>query len=117
MLSAQKRTVNFLSKETIAAIREAEARAERIKADAVSKGAKMVAGERAAGEKLLAETEAATRAEIEENFKKLGEATDRLLEKNRVEADAEADELKRAAQLRSRAAINEIFRGLDRQCQ
>ena len=32
-------------------------------------------------------------------------------------AEEDAAELKRGAQLRLRGAINEIFRGLDRQCQ
>ena len=109
--------MNFLSKETIAAIKAAEATAERIKADATAKSAKMIADEKAAGEALLLKTEAETSAEIEKRFIELDGATERLLEKNRAEAEGEADELKKAALLRSRAAINEIFRGLDRQCQ
>ena len=109
--------MNFLSKQTIAAIKEAEAAAERIKADAAAKSTKMIADEKAAGDTLLEKTEAETSAEISKKFKELDGATARLLEKSRAEAEAEANELKKAALLRSRAAINEIFRGLDRQCQ
>ena len=45
------------------------------------------------------------------------EATDALLEKNRAEAEADAAEIRKTAQFKMRAAVNEIFRGLDRQCQ
>ncbi len=106
-----------MSKETIAAIRESELAAERIRAEAAAKSTRMIADERAAGEKLLAEAEEEVTDEINERFAALGEGTERLLEKNRAEAQEEADEIKRSSQLRIRAAINEIFRGLDRQCQ
>lgn len=109
--------VNFLSKEIIAQIRDAEMKAERIRADGAARAQKLVADEKAAGEKLLGETEANTKAEIRENFERLREATDALLEKNREEARLESGTIKRTAQFKMRAAVNEILRGLDRQCQ
>ena len=116
-MECRQRMVNFLSKEIIAEIREAEAKAERIRADGAARAQKLIADERAAGEKLLAATEAETKAEIRENFDRLREATDALLEKNRVEAQGDASEIRKAAQFKMRGAVNEIFRGLDRQCQ
>ena len=109
--------VNFLSKEIIAEIRDAESKAERIRVEGAVAAQKMLADEKAAGEKLLAATEAKTKAEIRENFERLQEATDALLEKNRAEAEADAAEIRKTAQFKMRAAVNEIFRGLDRQCQ
>ncbi len=109
--------VNFLSKEIIAEIRDAEAKAERIRLEGTAIAQRRLADEKAAGEKLLLETEAQTKAEIRENFDRLQEATDALLEKNRAEAEADAAEIRKAAQFKMRAAVNEIFRGLDRQCQ
>jgi ElaB/YqjD/DUF883 family membrane-anchored ribosome-binding protein len=51
------------------------------------------------------------------NFKALSERTEALLEKNRAEAEEETADIRKAAQLRMRGAINEIFRGLDKQCR
>lgn len=106
-----------MSKQTIAAIREAERSAERIRSDSVTRAAQMVANEKAAGERLLADTEARTRQEMNANFKALSERTEALLEKNRAEAEEETADIRKTAQLRMRGAINEIFRGLDKQCQ
>jgi hypothetical protein len=106
-----------LSKQTIAAIREAEKNAERIRSESVTRAAQMVANEKAAGERLLADTEARTRQEMNANFKALSERTEALLEKNRAEAEEETADIRKAAQLRMRGAINEIFRGLDKQCR
>ena len=64
-----KRTVKFLSKQTIAAIREAERNAERIRSDSVARAAQMVASEKTAGERFLADVEARTKQEINEKFK------------------------------------------------
>ena len=109
--------VNFLSKEIIAEIRDAEGKAERIRADGAAIAQNRIADQKAEGEKLLLQTEAQTKAEIRENFERLREATDALLEKNRAEAEIEAAEIRKAAQFKMRAAVNEILRGLDRQCQ
>lgn len=106
-----------MSKQTIAAIREAEKNAERIRSESVTRAAQMVANEKAAGERLLADTEARTRQEMNANFKALSERTEALLEKNRAEAEEETADIRKAAQLRMRGAINEIFRGLDKQCR
>ncbi len=106
-----------MSKQTIAAIREAERNAERIRSESVTRAAQMVANEKAAGERLLADTEARTRQEMNANFKALSERTEALLEKNRAEAEEETADIRKTAQLRMRGAINEIFRGLDKQCQ
>ena len=106
-----------MSKQTIAAIREAERSAERIRSESVTRAAQMVANEKAAGERLLADTEARTRREMNANFKALSERTEALLEKNRAEAEEETADIRKTAQLRMRGAINEIFRGLDKQCQ
>ena len=106
-----------MSKQTIAAIREAEKNAERIRSESVTRAAQMVANEKAAGERLLADTEARTRQEMNANFKTLSERTEALLEKNRAEAEEETADIRKAAQLRMRGAINEIFRGLDKQCR
>ena len=106
-----------MSKQTIAAIREAERSAERIRSESVTRAAQMVANEKAAGERLLADTEARTRQEMNANFKALSERTEALLEKNRAEAEEETADIRKTAQLRMRGAINEIFRGLDKQCQ
>ncbi|MBQ8388457.1 MAG: hypothetical protein IJX46_06000 [Clostridia bacterium] len=106
-----------MSKQTIAAIREAERSAERIRSESVTRAAQMVANEKAAGERLLADTEARTRQEMNANFRALSERTEALLEKNRAEAEEETADIRKTAQLRMRGAINEIFRGLDKQCQ
>ena len=106
-----------MSKQTIAAIRVAERSAERIRSESVTRAAQMVANEKAAGERLLADTEARTRQEMNANFKALSERTEALLEKNRAEAEEETADIRKTAQLRMRGAINEIFRGLDKQCQ
>ena len=82
--------MNFLSKETIAAIRDAEARAEQIRAESASRAARLVADEKAAGELLLANTDAETRARIDAEFADLKANTERLLEKRRAEAEEEA---------------------------
>ena len=109
--------MKILSKQTIAAIREAERNAERIRSDSVARAAQMVANEKAAGERRLADTEAETKREISERFKALEERTEVLLEKNRAEATEETADIRKSAQLRMRGAINEIFRGLDKQCR
>jgi regulator of protease activity HflC (stomatin/prohibitin superfamily) len=105
-----------LSKETIAAVREAEQTAERIRAEAAKRSAEMVANEKRAGEELLERAEAECSAEIADRFRELDEATEKLVEKNMAEAQMEARDIKNHAKLRMRGAINEIFRGLDRQC-
>ncbi len=115
--SRGQRTVNFLSKETIAAIIEAERKAESIRAEAAKRRAQMLADEQKKGEEYLSRVEAETAAEINANFAKLDEATKKLLEKNTAEAEMEARDIKNHAKLKLRAGINEIFRGLDRQCQ
>lgn len=109
--------MNFLSKEMISVIRDAELKAERIREEASKQCAKMIADEERAGEQLLASAEAETASEIKERFAELDEATEKLMEKNMSEAQMEARDIKNYAKLRMRGAINEIFRGLDRQCQ
>ena len=106
-----------MPRETIAAIREAELAAERIRAEAAKKSSQMIADEKKAGEALLVQAKAETEAEINENFKALSDAAAKLIEKNTAEAEREARDIKNHAKLRMRGAINEIFRGLSRQCQ
>ena len=50
-------------------------------------------------------------------FAELKEKSDRLIEKSREDAGAEAKELRRTAQFRMHAASEEIIRGIYRQCQ
>ncbi len=106
-----------MSKQTIAAIREAEATAEKIRSDAAKKRAQMLADAEKRGKSLLDASEAEAATEIEEKFAQLDEAMQRLLERNTAEAEMEARDIKNHAKLRLRVGINEIFRGLDRQCQ
>ena len=106
-----------MSKQTIEAIREAEMTAEKIRASAAKKRAQMLADEEKRGEEAIAAAEDETAKEINEHFAKLDEATKKLLDKNKAEAEREARDIKNHAKLHLRVGINEIFRGLDRQCQ
>ena len=106
-----------MSKQALEAIKEAEKTAEKIRSDAAKKRAQMLADEEKRGEAAIAAAEAETLKEINGRFAALDEATEKLLEKNRAEAEREARDIKNHAKLHLRVGINEIFRGLDRQCQ
>ena len=106
-----------MPRETITAIKEAELAAERIRADASKRASQMVVDEKKAGEELLVKAKAEAEAEINEKFKALDDAAAKLIEKNTAESEREARDIKNHAKLRMRGAINEIFRGLSRQCQ
>ena len=110
-------TVREMTNEAIEKIKAAEAEDVAIRSDADAKAEKMKAEAKARGEALLASTEESTRAEIDRMFAELKEKSDRLIEKSREDAGAEAKELRRTAQFRMHAASEEIIRGIYRQCQ
>ena len=106
-----------MTNEAIKKIKAAEAEAAVIRSDADVKVQKMRSEATSRGEALLLSTEADTRAEIDKMFAELAEKSDKLIEKSREDAGAEAKELLRTAQFRMHAASEEIIRGIYRQCQ
>ena len=106
-----------MSRDTILKIKEAEAEAMRIVAEAEEKAKRMRDAAEAEGRARCEQTERALSAELEGMLEqirvKVGEMSDRIME----EAREEATEVASAARLNRKSAEKIVVRGLDAKCR
>ncbi len=98
-----------MSKEALAAIREAEKKAAEIVADAENKAADMIADAEKKGEALKARTEAEHAETLKTSLDAMRKKTDALLEKSLEEAKKETLSMMSKASLKNLSAAKKIL--------
>ena len=101
-----------MSKQTIEAIRAAEAKADTIRADAVKKAANMQEQAEADGKRLCDDTERETARKFKELMSEVQTKAEQLRQKSDEETMKEADLLRTSANQKKRAAVKYIVRGI-----
>ena len=115
--AAESGKEDFMSRETIFQLKEAEAEAARIVAQAKARADQMRAEAEAAGQALCLETESRVSEELagmlEQIREKAEEHRERVLEETRAEAEAVAANVR----LNRKSAEKIVIRGLDTKCR
>ena len=106
-----------MTKQAIAAIVQAEEQAEVLCRVAKEKADEMRLRIEKEGLAHCARTEEETEAEYRERVEEIRRRSAALLEKRRLEAIAEADELAATAELHMEAAVKQIIWGIVEKCQ
>ena len=106
-----------MSKETIEQIREAEAQADRIIAQAEEKAAKMRAAAEAEGKELCRKTEETVTAEMSAALEQIRQKTEEHASQLLEAANGEAEAIAEASKLNRKMAEKLVIRGLDAKCR
>ena len=106
-----------MSKETIDQIKEAEAQADRIIAQAEAKAAKMRAAAEEEGKELCRKTEETATAEMTATLAELRKKTEKRADQLSDLANEEAEAIAEASKLNRKVAEKLIIRGLDAKCR
>ena len=106
-----------MSKKAIAQIRQAEDRAQVLCRVAEEKAAEILESVEQEGRAHLEETERATEREFAEELAQIRARADALVERKRVEAEREAEELAKTARLHMDEATHRIVWGMIEKCQ
>ena len=106
-----------MSKKAIETINRVEAKADRIRADAVARAKADTEKATEESRRLCEETEARMRQTYREETEKLRQKTAAILEDKKQAAQDEADALEKAAGLHMAEAKKLIVRRMEEQCQ
>lgn len=106
-----------MSKEIVNKIREAEAEAQKIRADALEEAKARVKNAEDQGKKLCENAQARAEKENKEKIAVARTRSDELLAKTREEAFAEVGSMREAAEFNMREAVRFIISGVNEQCQ
>ena len=101
-----------MSKKTIETIREAEVKADAIRADAVRRAAGMQAQAEADGKRLCEETEKNTAVALKQMMADMQVKADELKKRSDEQTGADAEALRADAEKKKRGAVKYILRGI-----
>lgn len=107
----------ILSKETILKIKEAEDKAEQIRASASAQAKTRIADTERLGKRLCEQTELRVTGENEQKLELIREKANEMILHSREAAEAEAKENYGSAGLNMREAVRYIIGGITEQCQ
>ena len=113
----KERRCRPLSRATILKIKEAEGRAEQIRAEARDNAKQMLDRAERDGKELLASTEQRTQSECREKLASCREAAQKELNDERRALEAEAEKLALAAENHRKNAVKILVWGISDQCQ
>ncbi len=101
-----------MSKKTIETIREAEVKADAIRADAVRRASEMQAQAEADGKRLCEETEKNTAVALKQMMAEMQIKADELKKRSDEQTGADAEALRADAEKKKRGAVKYILRGI-----
>lgn len=106
-----------MSKEVIAGIEEAEARAKAIRDEASAKAAEMIRDSEKKARSDYDDAERRMNSEIKETLDKIRKKSDLLIENGKKEASPDIRKLEDSAKLYSGEAVKTVTRGMLAKCQ
>ncbi len=106
-----------MSKETVAKIKEAEAKAESIRAESKSEAKARVQRAHARGAALCERAEADAQRDGKKKLQLTQQKTDELLAVAREASESEMQKLRDEAEFNMREAVRLIISGVEEQCQ
>lgn len=106
-----------MPRDTITTIKETEARAKAIEAEARAKAQKMIEETESSCIAFCAKEEEALRAELEEKLDLLRKKSETLVRRNAQSNEDHANEICDNARLRVRGAVKIILQEIEKQCQ
>ena len=106
-----------MSKDIVNKIKEAEAQAQKIKADALEEAKARVKNAEEQGKRLCENAQARAEKENKEKISVARNRSDELLAKTREDALAEVGAMREAAEFNMREAVRFIISGVNEECQ